>query len=94
MYNNELKQIEQAQKNGTAFVIRPSKNVRIHHMENNSGQAAVREWGIRHATGEYLIHCDSDDWTDKRMYEIMYQTEKKTNADIVFCDYPAVMPQS
>ncbi len=35
MYNNELKQIEQAQKSGAAFVIRPSKNVKIHHMENN-----------------------------------------------------------
>lgn len=35
MYNNELKQIEQARQNGTAFVIRPSKNIKIHHMETN-----------------------------------------------------------
>ena len=35
MYNNELKQIEQAQQNGTAFVIRPSKNIKIHHMETD-----------------------------------------------------------
>lgn len=35
MYNNELEQIEQAQKNGAAFVIRPSKNVKIHHMETD-----------------------------------------------------------
>ena len=35
MYNNELEQIELAQKNGAAFVIRPSKNVKIHHMETD-----------------------------------------------------------
>lgn len=35
MYNNELEQIEQAKKNGAAFVIRPSKNVKIHHMETD-----------------------------------------------------------
>lgn len=35
MYNNELEQIEQAQKIGAAFVIRPSKNVKIHHMETD-----------------------------------------------------------
>lgn len=35
MYNNELEQIEQAQKNGAAFVIRQSKNVKIHHMETD-----------------------------------------------------------
>ena len=35
MYNNELEQIEQAQKEGSAFVIRPSKNIKIHHMEKN-----------------------------------------------------------
>lgn len=35
MYNNELEQIEQAQKNSAVFVIRPSKNVKIHHMETD-----------------------------------------------------------
>ena len=35
MYNNELEQIEQAQKKGAALVIRPSKNVKIHHMETD-----------------------------------------------------------
>lgn len=35
MYNAELTQIKQAQKNGTAFVVRPSKNIKIHHMEKN-----------------------------------------------------------
>lgn len=35
MYNNELKQIEAAQKDGTSFVIRPSRNIKIRHAETN-----------------------------------------------------------
>ena len=35
--------------------------IRIENMLTNSGQAAVRRCGIELATGEYIIHCDSDD---------------------------------
>lgn len=59
----------------------------IHRMEHNSGQAKVREWGMRNATGEYVIHCDSDDWVDIHMYEEMYKKVKEKNADVVLCDY-------
>ena len=43
----------------------------IHRMEKNSGQAAVRKWGMLNVAGEYVIHCDSDDWVDIYMYEAM-----------------------
>lgn len=59
----------------------------IHRMEQNSGQAKVREWGMRNATGEYLIHCDSDDWVDVHMYEKMYKKSVSADYDIVMCDY-------
>lgn len=59
----------------------------IHRMEQNSGQAKVREWGMRNATGEYVIHCDSDDWVDINMYEDMYNKAKVEKADVVICDY-------
>ena len=36
----------------------------IHRMEQNSGQAVVREWGVKNAKGDFIIHCDSDDWVD------------------------------
>ena len=35
MYNQELENIEQMQKNGQVFVIRPSKNIKISHTEKN-----------------------------------------------------------
>ena len=59
----------------------------IHRMEQNSGQAKVREWGMRNATGEYIIHCDSDDWVDIHMYEKMYKKSVSADYDIVVCDY-------
>lgn len=59
----------------------------IHRMEQNSGQAKVREWGMRNARGEYVIHCDSDDWVDVDMYEKMYKKSVSADYDIVVCDY-------
>lgn len=59
----------------------------IHRMEKNSGQAKVREWGMRNATGDFVIHCDSDDWVEKDMYQIMYEKAIQENADYVICDY-------
>ena len=61
--------------------------VTIHRMAQNSGQAKVREWGMRNATGDYLIHCDSDDWVDKDMYRLMYEKAGMEKSDIVVCDY-------
>lgn len=63
------------------------KSVRIESMPSNSGQAAVRRHGIQVAKGEYIIHCDSDDWVEGDMYETMYKTAKERNCDIVFCNY-------
>ena len=59
----------------------------IHRMKQNSGQAKVREWGMRNATGEYVIHCDSDDWVETDMYRLMYDEAKRLDADIVMCGY-------
>lgn len=59
----------------------------IHRMEQNSGQAAVRKWGMQNATGEYVIHCDSDDWVDTDMYRAMYMKAVEDDADCVVCDY-------
>lgn len=59
----------------------------IHRMNQNSGQAKVREWGMKNASGEYIIHCDSDDWIDVNMYQLMYEKAVNENLDIVWCDY-------
>lgn len=61
--------------------------VRIISMEKNSGQAAVRKRGMSEAGGEYQIHCDSDDWVEKDMYEKMYLLAKSSGSDIVTCNF-------
>lgn len=61
--------------------------VRIERMLTNTGQAGVRKHGIQLATGVYIIHCDSDDWVDVRMYETLYNKAISENADVVVCDY-------
>ena len=63
------------------------EQVIIHRMEKNSGQAAVRKWGMLNATGDYLIHCDSDDWVDITMYEKMYNKAIEEGSDVVVCDF-------
>ena len=59
----------------------------IHRMEKNSGQAAVRKWGMMNATGKFVIHCDSDDWVDTNMYRAMYEKAVEDELDIVLCDF-------
>ena len=60
---------------------------RILRMPVNSGQAKVRMFGISQATGDYVIHCDSDDFPADDAYGLMYSKAAAENLDIVTCDY-------
>lgn len=59
---------------------------KILHNEENLGQGLTRKNGILAATGDFVIHCDSDDWIELDMYEVLYNTVIQSNADIVMCD--------
>lgn len=61
--------------------------VKIINLEKNSGVSNARSIGIQNATGEYVIHCDSDDWIDKDMFERLYNKAKEMGADIVGCNF-------
>lgn len=60
--------------------------VRIERMKTNSGLPAVRQHGVQLATGDYIIHCDSDDWVDTNMFRLLYEKAVSENADMVSCD--------
>ena len=49
----------------------PSRKSQVRFLKNehNLGQAGTRARGIKMATGDYVIHCDSDDWVEPNMYE-------------------------
>ena len=65
----------------------PDRFIKIISHKTNKGLPAARNTGLKTATGEYIFHCDSDDWIESDMLEILYQTAKKKNADIVWCDW-------
>lgn len=61
--------------------------VKIVRHSQNMGLPAARNTGLRVATGEYVFHCDSDDFVDKEMLEVLYLTAVEQKADIVWCDW-------
>ena len=61
--------------------------VRIEKMPSKSGLAAVRRHGVQLSTGDYVIHCDSDDWVDITLYEKMYNSAIENNSDVVITDF-------
>ena len=63
------------------------EQVRIINQPKNLGAAKAREDGIKAARGEYIIHCDSDDWVDTNMYQLLYEKAKADNSDMVICDW-------
>ena len=57
--------------------------IKIISHEKNMGLPAARNTGLKMAIGDYIFHCDSDDYVEKDMIEKMYQTAKEKDADIV-----------
>lgn len=62
-------------------------HVRIFRHETNKGLPQARRTGIMAATGEYIQHVDSDDYTDTSMLEKLYKKAVDEDADIVFFDF-------
>lgn len=64
-----------------------NRNVHILEHTKNKGLPAARNTGLMAATGEYVYHCDSDDYMERDMLEVLYEKAKDTQADIVWCDW-------
>jgi len=58
------------------------KQVKILHHEKNKGLAQARQTGLKIASGEYIAHCDSDDWVDKDLYKIAHNKAKSESLDV------------
>lgn len=63
------------------------KDIVILHHQQNKGLPAARNTGLAVARGEYILHCDSDDFVEKDMLEKMYSAAVQNQADIVWCDW-------
>ena len=56
-------------------------------IKSNGGLSDARNYGLPFCRGEYIGFVDSDDYVDKRMYELMYTKASEDDSDMVTCDY-------
>ena len=61
--------------------------VRVVDKPCNEGLPAARRSGLELAEGEYVAHCDSDDWMEPDMLERMYSAAHSFDADGVVCGW-------
>lgn len=61
--------------------------VKIINLPVNCGLPRVRKEGLKHITGDYVIHCDSDDWVDVAMYEKMWKKAVEGECDMVLSGF-------
>jgi len=53
----------------------------------NKGLPSARNTGLEMAEGEYVFHCDGDDWMEPDMLEKLYAAAEEKSADMVWCDF-------
>ena len=51
----------------------------------NRGVSHARNYGLRHASGEFVLFVDSDDFIEEDMCEKLYQKAVQDGNDIVVC---------
>ena len=51
--------------------------------KENEGLPAARRTGLEHATGDYILHVDSDDWIELDTAEKIAQKAMETDADLI-----------
>ena len=64
-----------------------ASQIKIVEHEHNQGLPAARNTGLALAHGEYVFHCDSDDFVEPDMLAVLYNAAKEKNADVVWCDW-------
>lgn len=65
--------------------VKKDKRVKKYNKENG-GLSSARNFGLKHATGEYVMFLDSDDYFELDMIEKMLTQMNKDNSDICICD--------
>lgn len=59
--------------------------VKVIHKENE-GVSAARNDGLKKASGEWIIFCDSDDYMEPNALQTLYEKGNEEQADVVFGD--------
>lgn len=61
--------------------------IKIIHHEKNKGLGSARNTATDNASGDFIIHIDSDDYVDKKIVEELVKKQLSQDADIVSCGY-------
>ena len=62
------------------------------YTKSNGGLSDARNYGLKHAVGEYIAFVDSDDYVSLNMFEILYKTIKQAQADLCIAQIKEVYP--
>lgn len=65
----------------------PERKSKILHHERNMGLPAARNTGLESASGDYVFHCDSDDYLETDALEKLYSKAFLNDAEIVWSDF-------
>lgn len=65
-------------------------HVAIINHDSNKGLPSARNTGLSIAKGDYIYHCDSDDYLELNTLELLYKKAIEEDADIVWCDYKEI----
>lgn len=63
--------------------LQKDSRIRIFRQERNKKQGAARNKGLEMATGEYVWFVDSDDYVDTKACQILYDTIKEFDVDLL-----------
>ena len=69
-------------------------HVKILTHTENQGLPAARNTGLAVASGEYIFHCDSDDFVEKDLLSTLYEAAYREKADVVWSDYYISYPDN
>lgn len=66
----------------------PRREAQVHIIQHecNQGLSGARVSAIKAATGEFLMHVDSDDWVERNTVELCVKKQKDTGADYIYFD--------
>jgi len=84
--------VNDASPDGSEKVLREAiagygRKVRVLRHRVNRGLPAARNTGLEAARGEFIYHCDSDDYLEPEALELMFRAAEKEMADIAYCDF-------
>ena len=67
-------------------VMQDDERIKLIQTPVQSGSSTARNYGLREATGQYIMFCDSDDWYEPQMCELMVDTIETKDVDFAMCD--------